>query len=324
MAIPESSGETSQAEGEGDSPDKPPHADISKQLESLKLSHPSTMSSSTTNGSMNGAASKTATNGSSPASYPLPPPDSLLTGEKQPGLTRGALQKLNAIPLSTSSTSSSENQKHKRQQSAPHSPLNSPSPVPTSPTDSYWDGPSAPPSRGPSRPPSQPASRAPSMSAGHSGGKIISPPAAQQPLGRERRGSKANDVPPPTPTSKKPASVHSDKGDGSHKFNLKDLLGSGPKLSRKSSQRSTSSRKSDSDAGDGRARSTGGDSAVSLTQKYGVCQKIAIGKGATSVVRLAHKWDRSEEKLYAIKVSLLLLKIWHLMLILDDCHLNFY
>jgi hypothetical protein len=40
-----------------------------------------------------------------------------------------------------------------------------------------------------------------------------------------------------------------------------------------------------------------------LTQKYGVCQKVAIGKGATSVVRLAHKWDRSEEKLYAIKVS---------------------
>jgi hypothetical protein len=29
---------------------------------------------------------------------------------------------------------------------------------------------------------------------------------------------------------------------------------------------------------------------------------VAIGKGATSVVRLAHKWDRSEEKLYAIKV----------------------
>ncbi|EGO19434.1 hypothetical protein SERLADRAFT_335756, partial [Serpula lacrymans var. lacrymans S7.9] len=42
-------------------------------------------------------------------------------------------------------------------------------------------------------------------------------------------------------------------------------------------------------------------STVSLTQKYGVCQKVAIGKGATSVVRLAHKWDRSEEKLYAVK-----------------------
>jgi len=28
---------------------------------------------------------------------------------------------------------------------------------------------------------------------------------------------------------------------------------------------------------------------------------VAIGKGATSVVRLAHKWDRTEEKLYAVK-----------------------
>jgi len=36
-----------------------------------------------------------------------------------------------------------------------------------------------------------------------------------------------------------------------------------------------------------------------------VCQKVAIGKGATSVVRLAHKWDRSEEKLYAVKVGVL-------------------
>jgi len=76
------------------------------------------------------------------------------------------------------------------------------------------------------------------------------------------------------------------------------LLANGPKLNRKSS---TSSRRSDSDTGEGKAKSVGGDSAVSLTQKYGVCQKVAIGKGATSVVRLAHKWDRTEEKLYAIK-----------------------
>jgi protein-serine/threonine kinase len=33
-----------------------------------------------------------------------------------------------------------------------------------------------------------------------------------------------------------------------------------------------------------------------------VCEKVAIGKGATAVVRLAHKWDRSTEKLYAVKV----------------------
>jgi hypothetical protein len=88
--------------------------------------------------------------------------------------------------------------------------------------------------------------------------------------------------------------------DGGQKFTLKDLITSAPKLSRKSSARSTSSKKSDSDV---ERKSVGGDSAASLTQKYGVCQKVAIGKGATSVVRLAHKWDRSEEKLYAVKVS---------------------
>jgi hypothetical protein len=95
----------------------------------------------------------------------------------------------------------------------------------------------------------------------------------------------------------KSPSVTSDKGE--HKFTLKDLLASGPKLARKPSQRSTgSSKKSDSD---GDRKSTAGDSTASLSKKYGVCQKVAIGKGATSVVRLAHKWDRSEEKLYAVK-----------------------
>jgi protein-serine/threonine kinase len=86
--------------------------------------------------------------------------------------------------------------------------------------------------------------------------------------------------------------------DGGHKFNLKDLLSGGPKLARKSSARSTgSSKHSDSDAD---TKSNAGSTA-SLSQKYGVCQKLAIGKGATSVVRLAHKWDRTEEKLYAVK-----------------------
>ncbi|PPQ69237.1 hypothetical protein CVT25_006954 [Psilocybe cyanescens] len=303
MAIPESSSEASQAESESESPDKPPHADISSQFQSsLNISHPVTTSSSSTVTLTNGATQMPEKGNNNPSSYPLPPPDSLLAGNKQPGFTRGALKKLSAVPLSSTSSSSSDQQSHKRQASAPHSPLNSPSPSATSPTDSYWEGPSAPPSRGPSRPSSQPASRAPSMSAGVSGGKIIPPPAAQQPAGRERRASKASDIVPVTPgKASKPASIHSDKGESSHKFNLKDLLNSGPKLNRKSSQRSTSSRKSDSDAGDGRAKSTAGDSAVSLTQKYGVCQKVAIGKGATSVVRLAHKWDRSEEKLYAIK-----------------------
>lgn len=167
------------------------------------------------------------------------------------------------------------------------------SPAATTPTDSYGEGGSLPPSRATS----QPASRSGSMSAGVGGGKIIVPQPVHVPTWRERRGSKAEV--PAVPSRK--SSFHSDKGEGlSHRFNLKDLLANGPKLNRRSS---TSSRRSDSDAGEGKAKSIAGESTVSMTQKYGVCQKVAIGKGATSVVRLAHKWDRSEEKLYAVKVS---------------------
>ncbi|KAG9015197.1 serine/threonine-protein kinase HAL4/sat4 [Tulasnella sp. JGI-2019a] len=130
----------------------------------------------------------------------------------------------------------------------------------------------------------------------------------------------------------KPASARANSNDGrdhgpGQRFNLKDLLNSGgPKLARKSS---ASSRKSDSSSAIGDfitagqpgyttsgpesipkprsrgASSVGGDSATSLSKKYGVCERAAIGKGATSVVRLAHKWDRKEEKLYAVKVRLL-------------------
>ncbi|CAG8514188.1 11362_t:CDS:2 [Paraglomus occultum] len=40
----------------------------------------------------------------------------------------------------------------------------------------------------------------------------------------------------------------------------------------------------------------------SLAKKYGVCEKGCIGKGATAVVRLAHKLDNSDcEKTYAVK-----------------------
>lgn len=312
MAIHESSADSQTTTEEGDGGDTPAQGDISNQMQKLRISPSHTPSSTSTLTANTGA-----TLVHSPNSYPLPPPDSHLTGVKQPGLTRDALQKLNSVPLSNVSSSSSDKQKGQQQLASARqtpSPIHTPSPSATSPTDSYWEGASAPPSRGPSRPPSQPASRAPSMSAGVSGGKIVPPsvalPTAPQsaglPGGRERRASRASDYLPTTPgRASKPASVHSDKGDGgSHKFNLKDLLASGPKLNRKSSQRSTSSRRSDSDAGEGngRAKSTAGDSAVSLTQKYGVCQKVAIGKGATSVVRLAHKWDRTEEKLYAIKV----------------------
>ena len=40
---------------------------------------------------------------------------------------------------------------------------------------------------------------------------------------------------------------------------------------------------------------------ASLLKKYGTCERVAIGKGATAVVRIAHKWDKSTEKLYAVK-----------------------
>ncbi|KAF8188299.1 kinase-like domain-containing protein [Mycena galopus ATCC 62051] len=124
----------------------------------------------------------------------------------------------------------------------------------------------------------------------------------------------------PSRAPSRAASIASDKEDGGkHKFTLKDLLANGPKLSRKGSNKSVSSRHSadsgsevsykssdrkDNDKGSkgGSVRSAGGDSAASLSKKYGVCAKVAIGKGATSVVRLAHKWDRTEgDKMYAVK-----------------------
>lgn len=128
---------------------------------------------------------------------------------------------------------------------------------------------------------------------------------------------KGDDTPTQGDARKPPSRPPSTDG----RFNLKDLLGNGTKLSRKSS---ASSRRSDSSAGDngvlvhggytsgpesvgGRKSrapsSVGGDSATSLSKKYGVCERAPLGKGATSVVRLAHKWDRKEEKLYAVKVG---------------------
>ncbi|KIO01677.1 hypothetical protein M404DRAFT_149474, partial [Pisolithus tinctorius Marx 270] len=146
------------------------------------------------------------------------------------------------------------------------------------------------------------------MSAGVSGNKLLhsshqssstatASTVKQQPATKNKVPSRpptasASPQPPSTPNRPRSASnAHSESG----KFSLASLISSAPKLSRKSS---ASSKKSDSD---GERKSVTGESAVSLTQKYGVCQKVAIGRGATSVVRLAHKWDRSEEKLYAVK-----------------------
>jgi len=77
----------------------------------------------------------------------------------------------------------------------------------------------------------------------------------------------------------------------SSRFSLAILIASSPKLNRKSSGRAIgSSCKSDSDS---ERKSVTGESGVSLMQKHGVCQKVAmVGRGATSVAPLAHKWER--------------------------------
>ncbi|SNX86332.1 related to serine/threonine protein kinase [Melanopsichium pennsylvanicum] len=105
------------------------------------------------------------------------------------------------------------------------------------------------------------------------------------------------------------SSKKSDRGkDGDAKSTasstLRDMImGSAPKLSRRGSSASHGN-KSDGGSKKGGSKnggSTAGGETASLLKKYGVCEKAAIGKGATAVVRLAHKWDRSTEKLYAVK-----------------------
>lgn len=92
-----------------------------------------------------------------------------------------------------------------------------------------------------------------------------------------------------------------------NKFTLKDLIGMGDgpgKMSRKPSA-AGSAKGSDRGSTKGSERDYGdNNSTASLLKKYGICDKAAIGTGATAVVRLAHKWDRREEKLYAVKVGI--------------------
>jgi len=151
------------------------------------------------------------------------------------------------------------------------------------------------------QPPSKPPSRQPSAGAmsAASGKRKDSTSGGGVGLFRKRRGSELSaksrgedDASYPS----RPPSAAGSNGEG--RFNLRDLLGA-PKLSRKGSASSKKSEKSESG---GKAGSTAGES--NFSKKYGVISgKLAIGKGATSVVRLAHKWDRTEEKLYAVKVQ---------------------
>lgn len=145
---------------------------------------------------------------------------------------------------------------------------------------------------------SRPPSRAPSVKRNNH----EDPPVERRPslLGQRRMSERSIShgstgpnvvVAPATPVSET----------GGSKFTLKDLIGGGKdnKLSRRPSG---SARGSDRGSTKGSDRDFGDNtSTASLLKKYGVCDRAAIGKGATAVVRLAHKWDRREEKLYAVK-----------------------
>lgn len=145
--------------------------------------------------------------------------------------------------------------------------------------------------------PSRNPSRAPSFS-GNRTEKVFTK--GQQPLPQFRPPPppppqlQAKPQPPPGNKARRPAPSEN----GGQKFNLKDLLAGSPGLVRRASQRSAGSKQSGSERG----ASSIGETTASLSKKYGVCERLAIGKGATSVVRLVHKWDRTQEKLYAVKV----------------------
>jgi protein-serine/threonine kinase len=124
-------------------------------------------------------------------------------------------------------------------------------------------------------------------------------PHAQGPMDKHGQiGSRP--VPERSPSRGPGGKAPSVNGEGT-KFKLSDLLGSGPKMARKPSAAGSAK---GSEKGSTRGSEKGDNaSTASLFKKYGVCEKAAIGRGATAVVKLAHKWDRSEEKLYAVKVS---------------------
>ena len=107
-------------------------------------------------------------------------------------------------------------------------------------------------------------------------------------------------------------SFASEKGKNSgHGSTLRDMIMNNPVLSRKGSSASHRSDGSTSSKGtkEGKKqKGRGASSAVngtgevaSLMKKYGTCERVAIGKGATAVVRVAYKRDESKEKMYAVK-----------------------
>ncbi|MCO5593780.1 hypothetical protein L7F22_047797 [Adiantum nelumboides] len=118
----------------------------------------------------------------------------------------------------------------------------------------------------------------------------------------EAKGSKSNaDAGQATGATVKKTKKDAD-AKSSASSTLRDMImGSAPKLSRRGSNTSAGNRSDGGSKKGGSESGKGGGETASLLKKYGVCEKAAIGKGATAVVRLAHKWDRSTEKLYAVK-----------------------
>ena len=309
MADTTTSTDASQAESEGpEGSDKPPHNGQRPHKFSAQRRLSNGMKQLSTRLAPMATLAQPQTPTRPPAHVPMPPPEAG-SYPKSPGRTRGDLQR---IELDDKLEKLSIN-------GAAAPPMNKKASSSTtgSMTPSTSESPSASESESWSLPSTQPPSRAQSFSAGKAGGKV--PLEGGEPLHKSlsktsvksKESSKTPTVAPkvsPTPSRestkegrpKGPPSVHSDSG---QKFTLKDLLGA-PKLVRRSSARSTGSSKR-SGGSDGGRSVAGESTTASLLKKYGVCEKVAIGKGATSVVRLAHKWDRSEEKLYAVKVRAL-------------------
>lgn len=295
--------DTAQAEGESpDGADKPPH-EGNRPGRSLNAhttrDSRSAVPSDIVKSLRDGVKHVISPNlSASPNSYPLPPPEAGAF-PKEPGYTKGDLGQIIL------------QQANQRYEGA-MTPSPSGSPEDSDDEDDFID----------SAPSTRPNSRAPSMSYGKSGSEADPRSrkfsfSSQKSVEKKDRKDAKTDLSKAsraasssTPTAgnnksssqppSRPPSVLSNDGDR-HKFSLEKLLNSTTtKLQRNLSARSTaSSKKSDSDAD---KRSTAGDSSTSLSKKYGVYDRGPIGKGATSVVRLAHKWDRTEEKVYAVKV----------------------
>lgn len=181
---------------------------------------------------------------------------------------------------------------------------------PLTPSCNISDSDSRPPSRTPSRAPSiRRQNSAPghdiSVQASVDLRNAVTPPAAVPAPQPQRRLSQRSAGSPSRRSASAGHGVTAKKdepvGNTGTKFTLKDLVGLGDNKVKKASAAGSAK---GSDRGSTRGSEVGdNNSTASLLKKYGVCDRAAIGKGATAVVRLAHKWDRREEKLYAVKVS---------------------